>query len=267
MRNCRTTGVLLAALLISGWGCASTGAPPPTAERPMSKVEQDERRSQAHYKLGIEELRTGNPALAIRELRTSLKYGGDDPWAHLALAEAYRQKGFPKMAEDQLNAALDTRPDFQQARLNLSALCVQLGRYDEAIEHADRLLRDPTFPVPWKALTNRGYALLRKGDTEAARESLELAVEYHPNYWQAVLNLGILEDTEGHRLDALERFETVLVLQPGGIVASEVNYRMGEIYVALGDRTRALQHLAAAASEQRSGPWGKRSQEYLEKLR
>jgi Tfp pilus assembly protein PilF len=260
----RAGSAVLLALVLAALGCATASGPTENAPGEESPAE---RRTQAHYKLGVEHLRQGQPALAIRELRAATEYDPSDVWVRLALAEAYRLKGHLELAEAELNTALRLRSDFQQARLNLSALYIQMERYEEAVAQTRALLEDPTFPVPWKALTNQGFAEYKLGRLREARQSLELAVEYHGEYWQALLNLGILDADEGRRLEALERFDAVLALRPGPLAESEVNYRIGEVYVALGNRERAVQHLTAAASNRPSGEWGKRSEDYLKRLR
>ena len=251
-----TLGLTLA---LAGLGCA-------TGSGPGSVSQTDERKAESHYKIGIERMREGRMGLAIREFQAAAEFDPTDAWIQLSMAEAYRLKGYPKLAEEGLLEALRLRPDFQQARLNLSALYVQLERYDEAIAQTQSLLADPTFPVPWKALTNQGWAQYELGLLQDARWSLEQAVEYHETYWQAILNLGILDAEEGNRLEALERFDQVLALTPGSLAVSETNYRIGEIYIALGNRARAVEHLTAAASNRPSGPWGKRSEDYLKRL-
>lgn len=250
----------LAACLLAVSGCATGGGSLTT------QLETD-RRARAHYKLGVENLRLGRPALAVRELLAASEYEPKDPWVHLALAEAYRMQGHYGPAEKSLEESLRLRADFQEARLNLSALYVQMDRFDEAIAESQRLLRDPTFPVPWKALTNQGWAEIQLGRNADARRSLELALQYHEDYWQSHLNLGILEAKEGHHLEALERFERVLALEPGPMGEAEAHYRIAEIYVSLGNRDRALQHLTAVTRGGPSGPWGKRSEDYLKRLR
>lgn len=252
--------VILAAAAV---GCAT---PPPLPDE-QGELQSDERKAQAHYKLGIQHLQQGQAALAIRELRVAEDLDARDEWTQLALAEAYRLKGLFAESESHLHKALRVRRDFQQARLNLSALYVQTERYDDAIAQTELLLDDPTFPVPWKALTNQGYAQYKLGRLGEARQSLELAVEYHDRYWQALLNLGILDADEGRRIEALERFDQVIALQPGPLAEAEANYRSGQIYVALGNRARALEHLEAAARARPSGTWGKQSEEYLRRLR
>lgn len=240
-------------------GCATS----PDLQDQMAQ----DKRARAHYNAGIEHMRQGKVALAIRELNAGLQTSPKDPWIHWAVAEAYRQKGRIDESESHLLTALEIRPGFQQARLNLSALYVQMGRYDEAIAHADMLLDDPTFPVPWKALTNRGWAQYKLGQSGAARTSFQAALEYNEKHWRSLLALGILDAESGQRIEALEQFERVIDLEPGALAEAEANYRIGEIYVSLGNRERAVQHLTAASAKEPNGQWGKRSEDYLKRLR
>ena len=239
-------------------GCAST----PDVQADFDR----DKKARTHYNAGIEYMRQGKLAIGVRELRTAMQISPRDPWIHWAIAEAYRQQGRFDDAESHLLTALEVRPDFQQARLNLSALYVEMGRYDEAIALTDQLLDDPTFPVPWKALTNRGWAEYELGQRSNARQSFEAALEYNETHWRSFLALGILDEEAGDRIEALERFEQVIALEPGSLAEAEANYRIGEIYISLGNRERAVQHLMAATAKEPSGQWGKRSEDYLKRL-
>jgi Tfp pilus assembly protein PilF len=252
-------GTVMVLAMAAGLGCAST-------PDPQAKFDQD-KKARTHYNAGIEHMRQEKLALGIRELLTAMQISPRDPWIHWAIAEAYRRKGRLDESEHHLLTALEIRPDFQQALLNLSALYVELGRYDEAIELTDQLLDDPTFPVPWKALTNRGWAEYELGQRRNARDSFETALEYNEKHWRSFLALGILDEEAGDRIEALEQFEQVIALEPGPLAEAEANYRIGEIYISLGNRTRAVQHLTAATAKEPNGQWGKRSEDYLRRLR
>jgi Tfp pilus assembly protein PilF len=252
-------GSVMLLVVAATFGCATT----PDREAAF----QQDKKARTHYNAGIEYMRQGKLAMGIRELRTAMQISPRDPWIHWAIAEAYRQKDRPDDAEHHLRTALEIRPDFQQAKLNLSALYVELGRYQEAIALTDELLDDPTFPVPWKALTNRGWAEYRLGQSQNARESFLAALEYNESHWRSFLALGILDQEAGDRVGALEQFERVISLKPGSLAEAEANYRIGEIYVSLGNRERAVQHLTAATTKEPSGRWGKRSEDYLKRLR
>lgn len=239
----------------------------PSGPGPQRGAVLDPDRARTHYRLGSDYLRKGNPAMAIRELRTAEQFDPTDEWVQLALAEAYIHRGRLGDAEAHMKRALELKPGFHEATLHLSALYIHLERYAEALPLARTLVDDPTYPQPWKALTNLGFAELKLGRLGEARSHLELAIEYDPGHWQALLNLGILESEAGNKLEALQRFERVLEIGPGPAAEAEVHYRMAVVYISIGNRERALEHLTVSASKRPSGPWGKRSEEYLERLR
>ena len=251
-------GLVLALHVAGALGCATTN--------PATQAEND-RKVRNHYELAVNHLREGRTGVAIRELLAAEAIEPKDPWVQLALAEAYRLKAHNAEAEEHLKRALAARPDLHAAKLNLSALYIQVGRYEEAIQMSQELLADATFPAPWKALTNEGYALYKLERRGEARQVLGQALEYHENFWPARLDLAILDQDEGRHLEALEELEAVLAQKPGAIAEAEANYRMATIYISLGNRAKAVHHLTAAAETRPSGEWGKRSADYLKRLR
>lgn len=251
-------GLGLALQLATGLGCAT---PDP------AKVADKERQARSHYGLALNHLREGRTGIAIRELLAAQALSPNDPWIDLSLAEAYRLKGHSPDSERHLKRALELRPDLHAAKLNLSALYIQSERYEEAVKMSQELLADATFPVPWKALTNQGYALYKLGRNAEARQAFDHALEYHERFWPARLDLAILDEEEGRRLEALEGLEQVLALKPGPVAEAECHYRIATIYISLGNRAKAVHHLSAASETKPSGEWGKRSADYLKRLR
>ena len=156
----------------------------------------------------------------------------------------------------------------QETRLNLSALYIQLGRYEQAIEQCDRLVEDPTFSTPWRALTNLGWAEYKLGRLVEARASFEEALEFHPRYAPAHLNLGMLDQTEQRWLAAIRHYELAAESNrmPSDAIA-EANFHMAEIYVSMGQREKAISYFGLALERSPYGEWGEQSQSYLELLR
>ena len=262
---------LVALALVLAGGCASTPPPPQPAAR--ANVDPDdlsawerETRSRAHYDLGVDHLTKGQTALALREFLSSLEYSPDDPWIHLGLGECYRRKSIYDKAEFHLLRAIEMKSHFQTAQLNLSALYIHMERYEEAAEWSEKLIEDPTYPAPWRAYNNLGWAMLRSGQVEEGRQALETALEYDDGFWPAHLNLGILESEAGRKREAIGHFEKVLERNSGPFAQAEARYRMGEVFVALGNRDRALEHFTKAADSPAGGQWGKKSQDYLKLL-
>ncbi len=230
--------------------------------------------SQAKRDLGIDYLSSGRTAMAIRELLASMSMDSSDPQTHLWLGEAYRRKGQTAKAEGYLNDALsiarrrgDSKTE-QEAMLNLSALLSQMGRYEDSLPHCEALSIDPTFSTPWRPLSNCGWALMKLGRLAEARRHFEDALDFFPRYSPALLNLGILDAQEGHRLAAIKNLEKALEARRLGASGyAEANYRLGELYVALGNRAKAVEHFAAAAKVAPEADWGSQSQAYLDLLR
>ncbi|HPG28254.1 MAG: tetratricopeptide repeat protein [Spirochaetaceae bacterium] len=230
--------------------------------------------SVAKRELGIDYLSSFRTAMAIRELNASLELDPSDPRTHLWLGEAYRRKGQTARAEGflrdavELSVAQKETATEHDARLNLSALLSQVGRYEDAIEHCEVLSRDATFASPWRPLNNCGWALMKLGRLEEARTHFVEALEFFPRYGPALLNLGILESGQGHRLAAIRAFEQAIESgRLGGGGLAEANYRLGEIFVALGRRDRAIRHFRAAVEEAPEADWASQSQAYLDLLR
>jgi len=260
-RVLRNATIPVAAFLLLLSGCVSDGGPDRSP-----KASENEKRARAHYGIAVDHLRQGRVALALRELKAAHDFNPNDKWIQLTLAETYRLKGRPEEAEHHLRESLRISPSFQAARLNLSALYVQMERYPEAIQEAETLVDDPTFPVPWKALTNQGWAFYKMGDLVEARERLEMALEYNENYVPAMLSAAVIDAEQGRHVDALNGLEGVLRAKPGPAAQAEANYRLAEVYVSLGNRNKAVHHLVVAAEQKPSGEWGKRSEDYLRRL-
>ena len=257
-RVLRVVCVLPVLALVAG-GCATSDAPTPADLAPAE-------RASARRNLGIDHYLNGRVALAIRELKHSLTLEPDDAKAHMWLGEAYRRRGHLDLAEQEMRRSLELAPDDHEANLRFSVLLIQLERYAESIEFTNKLIEDPTFESPWRPLTNRGWAYLKLGRYEVARESFEEALDYQVAYWPAKLNLGILANLQGEYAEALEFLDAVVQADPGASPTAEANYRMAEVFVSLGLRERAIDCLERAIASSPNGRWGKQSREYLRRL-
>ena len=250
------TGLLT---LVPVFGCAT--APP--AEDEEHKI----KRAASHFNLAADHADNGRLEFALRDLLAAERLDPGDPRIQHSLGMVYLQKGKVAEAKMHLLRALEIRPDYGQARFNLSTLYLNQERYEECIQHSKILYDDATFPWPWRALTNWGWAAYKLGRVEEARRQLEYSRDFRARYWPTLLNLGILEAEQGHKVEAIGYFGDVLEIEPGLSAAAEANYRLAEIYVSLGKRKQAVGHLRTAVVKAPSDPWGKKSEEYLKLLR
>jgi tetratricopeptide (TPR) repeat protein len=263
-----SAGIGIALLLASNFGCMTT-------ETVSNRFDSENRVSQSVAKrdLGIDYLASRRTAMAIRELQTALKLDPSDPATHLWLGEAYRRKGKTEQAQAFLMKAIAlSAPDQHTstrhaALLNLSALLSQLGQYEESIEYCEALADDPTFATPWRPLTNCGWSLYQLGRLEEASDHFEEALDFFPRFGPALLNLGILRTKQGKKLSAINAFESAL--DSGRLHSSavgEAHFRLGEIYVGLGRRDKAVVHFNEATEKAPYEDWGSQSQAYLDLL-
>ncbi len=261
------TGVAL--LLASNSGCVTTES------LSSSSLEFENRVSPSVAKrdLGIDYLASRRTAMAIRELQSSLKLDPTDPATHLWLGEAYRRKGKAEEAEGFLVDAIALSVSDEDvstrhaALLSLSALLSQLGRYEEALPHCHALADDPTFASPWRPLTNCGWSLYHLGRLEEASSHYVDALDFFPRFGPALLNLGIVRLEQGKKLAAINALESALEsgrLQPSAL--GETHFRLGEIYVGLGRRDKAVVHFQEATEMAPFEDWGSQSQAYLDLL-
>jgi len=256
-RNARCLASAALALLLAT-GCATT----PNADEQQERAKL----AKSHFDLGIDHLDNGRFAVGLRELRLAETYDPKDPRIQVALAEAYMHRGKAAEAEKHLLRALEIYPDFHDARLNLAGLYLMLGRFAEAAAQCRILIDDPTFPGIWRAFTNLAVAEMRLGERVEARRNLDMALEFQPDYWPALLNLGILESEEGRPGEAIPYFERVLETKALASARAEANYHLGVAHVALGNREQAVAHLKMAVVATPEGEWGKKSEAYLKVL-
>ena len=253
----RVAGLALAAMLASS-GCATTAQ---RAER-----QQQERKAESRLNIGAEYLTSGRVALALREFLAAEKLDPENPRAHYFLSEAYLMRGLSEEAEAHFRRAIEIDPDYHDPRLSLTGLLIVEERYEEAVAECNVLIDDPTFASPWRALANRGWAEFKLGRIDEAGSTLDLALDYRSNYWPASLSLATIEVEQGQRMQAIRRYEDIIALEPGPIVESEVNYRLAQVHIALGNRRQAVGHLTTSVARAPEGRWARKSQEYLKLL-
>ena len=252
-------GLLAILGVVFAAGCATSGT--------SAEQEANAKRARSHYDIGVDHVNNGRIEMGLREFLAATSLSPRNAQYQHALALAYVQKEHYVEGEQHLRKALEIAPDYHDVRFNLSGLLISRGRFEEARVEAERLYADPTFPGPWRALSNRGWAEYKLGRVEEARATFALTRKFNPVYWPALLNLGILEAEQGRRPEAIQLYESVLAQRPGPGPEAEVNFRLGEIYVSLGKRSRAVEYLTAAVVKAPSGRWGKKSEAALKLLR
>jgi tetratricopeptide (TPR) repeat protein len=90
----------------------------------------------------------------------------------------HRKRRHLAVADENARAALELNPDFALARMLLGAVCVETGKYIEALAEFEEVLRiDPLADNAWVNIA-RVYQL--QGKTQEALSAIDKALEVNP---------------------------------------------------------------------------------------
>jgi type IV pilus assembly protein PilF len=161
-------------------------------------TEKERQGAEAHYDLGISAQNAGDVRSALKEFEESLKLDDDFAEAHNAIA-LLLHLSFDKKdeAEKHYKRALEIRPSFSEAKVNLGNLYLDQGRLDEAIALYEQALNDMLYVTPYIAEANLGWAYFKKGNSAQAIEHLRAAVTLNPQFCLGYKDLGLVQDARG----------------------------------------------------------------------
>ena len=174
-------------------------------------------------------------------LRSPKKPDLHEGWTNRSLA--LLNLGRFKEALESADKALQIRPDLPEAWTNRSAALIGLGRFKEALESADKALQiKPNLPG---ALTNRSGALIGLGRFKEALASADKALQFKPDFYMAWNNRDIALLNLGRFEEALESVDKALQIKPdlseAWINRSGALMNLGRFKEALESVDKALQ--------------------------
>ncbi len=188
----------------------------PAAEIMLRRaVRDDPRNAEAHLRLGLVQLRLGDPAAAEREFRLARESGYQPATVDRLLAETYMQEGkFQKLLDE---FPVPATPDKSTVPLLVMRGMAQLslGRLAEAKATIDRAVKlGPDLPAPEMALA-RLFAT--QHNLPAAEKSVDRVLALNGNDVQALLLKAQLLNARGQRTQAIARLDQAVKLAPGDL--------------------------------------------------
>jgi predicted Zn-dependent protease len=138
---------------------------------------------------------------ALAELEQWLKQRPDDVQALVARGNVYRKVSAAQSAAADFRRAVELDADRDDARWGLAVSLVEIGRYQEALGHLERLR--PRRAGDPELLVRVARCLARLERRDEARRLLEEVLAAHPDDGPALTNLGQLLVQAG-RLDEAE---------------------------------------------------------------
>jgi type IV pilus assembly protein PilF len=175
----------LVCVLATLTGCVteSTGGLPDPAAAPE--------RVQAQLDLARGYLEQGNTERARASLNKALDIDSRAVEVHVLLAVLNAAEKENALAERHFKTALNIDPDNSQALNNYGSFLYEQGRYDEAVSHLRKLVKDTDYRARSQAYENLGLAELKINDVTAAEESFNRALQL--NYAQPRANLELAQ--------------------------------------------------------------------------
>lgn len=163
--------------------------------------------------LGNCHLKNGHLDEAATCLNKACELNPKAPSSFAALADVYRAQGDMNNAIALYEKSLSLDPDLLPSLNNLARVLSDLNRMPEALPLLEKAVTlAPNNPT---LLYNYGNALRKSGDMTRAKALLEKATELAPQLVEAQYNLAQMQSLDGDKEQAIERFEAVLVKNPG----------------------------------------------------
>lgn len=182
MRDLRCIGIGLTLLLV---GCRHV----PDAKEAAG--------AQNHYDLGVIAQQNGNVPEAYSELKKSLELDDTNPDAHLAMGLLMQfSYGKPDEAIRQYERAIELRPDYTEAKVNLGTVHLQQGGYEKAIPLFREALNDMAYRTPYIAESDLGWALYKSGQVDEGVNQIRAAVTTNPGFCLGFRQLGEIAESK-----------------------------------------------------------------------
>lgn len=214
------------------------------ASRLVTVLTLDNRRADAHAKLGAVLCCLGRYEEAESALRRAIELKSSCAGAHLTLGTLLRDKGQFAASETALRRAAKEDPRDAQALASLGATLGMRGRLGEARDCFEKALR--LKPHDAGILSSLGWLAGIEGRFEDAEAHCRAALEAdprHPGAWASLAGLRRMTDADK---DWLQAVEGVLADGVPPIEESKLRYAMGKYFDDLGKHSRAFEQYKRA---------------------
>ena len=198
-----------------------------------------------------------------RTRETHLTPGSDHdrqaPWEHVALGHSLLRSGDLERAAEELDRAVDLRPQDFWANFYRGACAYRLHQYADAVHSFGVAIA--LVPRSPECYYNRALAHAAWGKKDRARNDYDHALALAPQFGAAALNRGVLYYQEGRWSQARADLEQAL---RNGAEPATAHYNLALVHLALHDSVEARQHLQQAL---RHNPAHAEARSLLESLR
>ncbi len=172
----------------------------------------------------------GNYRQAIEDLNRAIEIKPDYEQAYNSRGVAYNGIGNYRQAIEDLNRAIEIKPDYEQAYNSRGVAYNTLGNYRQAIVDLNRAIEIK--PNSADAYNNRGIAYKSLGNYNQAINDYGRAIEIKPNSADAYNNRGNAYNGLGNYKQAIEDYGKAIEIKPNYL---EAYFNRGLDYLTHGD--------------------------------
>ena len=197
-------------------------------------VRIDPNNAEAHFRLGVVQLRMGDPVAAERSLRQSRENGFDPRAVMVLIAQAYMAQGkFRELLQDFPVASV--QPDQLAGMLVMRGTShLQLGEIDAA--YAAFIDAEKAAPTAIEPLISTARVLTARRDFPGAENRIDRALSLNAKSPEALVIKAQLLNLRGDRRNALSALDGAVQQTPGMLAA---RLERANLLVALGDDAKA----------------------------
>lgn len=217
-----------------------------------------------HYQMGLSYLGENNVTGALVEFTEAEKIDADNHELQNYLGVAYFRKGKLDIAEKKYLKALALKPNYSDARNNLSVTYLEMKRWDDAIYQLKLVIDDIFYQNQSAAGINIALAYFGKGDFNAAMSTLRPLAASYPSDAMIRYNIGRIYYTTDKIDLAVIEYKKAIEIYPN---YAQAHYSIGQAFMKLSDKKSAARHFREVVKIAPDAEIAHLSREYLDLLK
>jgi Tfp pilus assembly protein PilF len=156
----------------------------------IQRTQKNQKQSDTLIGQGIDELKQGMNAAAIKTFKSALELSPTSATAHMYMGMALNASGRSHEGVDELARSLELEPSNPKAHNNLGAVWLRLGQVERARNQFEKALElNPYLP---EAHNNLGLIFSKINQTKEACKHFRFATELDPEYLEPLFNLSLV---------------------------------------------------------------------------